>query len=57
MKALCNFAIQGVFLMEGMWSRFFPAEQGLRSLIQRGAIGEALQADARFTFAASQVRA
>ena len=50
-------ALQGVFLMEGMWSRFFPAEQALRSLLQRGAIGEPLQADARFTFAGSKVRA
>ena len=42
--------------MEGMWSRFFPAEQALRLLLQRGVIGEPLQADARFTFAGSKVR-
>ena len=49
--------MQGVFLMEGMWSRFFPAEQALRTLLRSGAIGEPLQADARFTFAGSEVRA
>ena len=41
--------------MEGMWSRFFPAEQALRTLLRSGAIGEPLQADARFTFAGSEV--
>ena len=42
--------------MEGMWSRFHPAEQALRALLRSGAIGEPLMADARLTFRAAEVR-
>lgn len=39
-----------LFLMEGMWTRFFPAMARLRALLQEGAIGEPrlLQADFGF---------
>eukprot|EP01052_Picozoa_sp_SAG31_P025761 SAG31_NODE_2280_length_6025_cov_8.850321_6_plen_157_part_00 len=38
---------QGVMLQEGMWSRFFPATEHCRSLLEAGAIGTVkfLQAD------------
>ena len=41
---------KGVFLMEGMWSRFFPAMVKVRELLAEGAIGELrlLQADFGF---------
>ncbi|EDW28858.1 GL19399 [Drosophila persimilis] len=40
-KELCVLAEQrGVFLMEGMWSRFFPSYDRLRELLQSDAIGE-----------------
>jgi dihydrodiol dehydrogenase / D-xylose 1-dehydrogenase (NADP) len=41
---------KGLFLMEGHWSRFFPAMARLRELVREGAIGEPrlLQADFGF---------
>jgi hypothetical protein len=30
---------QGVFFMEGMWTRFFPAVRKVRELIHSGAVG------------------
>lgn len=50
-------AWQGVFCMEGMWQRFFPASQALRALLRAGAIGQPLSVDARKTFLADEVRA
>ena len=44
--------MQGVFIMEALWGRFCPAQQGLRALIRGGAIGEPLQGDARCAFLA-----
>ncbi|KAH8241023.1 hypothetical protein KR026_010378 [Drosophila bipectinata] len=34
---------RGVFLMEGMWSRFFPSYERLRELLNADAIGEVTQ--------------
>ena len=39
-----------VFLMEGMWMRFFPAFQKARDLIRNGEIGEVRALDAAFAF-------
>jgi hypothetical protein len=46
---------QGVFCMEGMWQRFFPASGALRALLRGGAIGRPLSVDARKTFLADEV--
>ena len=37
-----------VFLMEGMWSRFFPAMKKARELVDNGAIGEPVMVQADF---------
>ena len=41
---------QGVLLMEGMWTRFFPATQEVRRLVQSGEIGEVRMIQADFSF-------
>ena len=40
------------FLMEGMWSRFFPAMQKVRDLLAEGAIGKPMLLEADFGFRA-----
>jgi predicted dehydrogenase len=47
---------QGVFLMEAMWTRFFPAMVKLRDLIAGGAIGEVMLVQADFGFRMGTVR-
>ena len=42
--------------MEGMWSRFLPAELAVRQLIRSGRIGNVLMANAQFTFLADEAR-
>uniref|UniRef100_A0A8D0DHS9 Trans-1,2-dihydrobenzene-1,2-diol dehydrogenase n=1 Tax=Salvator merianae TaxID=96440 RepID=A0A8D0DHS9_SALMN len=39
---------KNVFLMEGFWSRFFPASEKIRSLLSQGAIGDVLVFHAEF---------
>lgn len=39
---------QGVMLQDGMWTRFFPAVEHARTLIEEGAIGEPLMIHADF---------
>ena len=39
---------QGVMLQDGMWTRFFPAVEHARTLIEQGAIGEPLMVHADF---------
>jgi predicted dehydrogenase len=41
---------RGLFLMEGMWSRFFPAAARVRELVRDGAIGEVRLVQADFGF-------
>jgi predicted dehydrogenase len=41
---------KGVFLMEGMWSRYFPAMQRVRELVSGGAIGAIRLVQADFGF-------
>ncbi len=43
---------RGVFLMEGMWSRYFPVMGRIRELIAAGAIGEVRIVQADFGFRA-----
>ena len=41
---------QNLFLMEGMWTRFFPAMTRLRELVKAGAIGDVRMLQADFGF-------
>ncbi len=43
---------RGLFLMEGMWTRFFPTMERLRKLLSDGTIGEPRMLTADFGFAA-----
>ena len=43
---------RGLFLMEGMWTRFFPLMERVRNLISTGAIGEARMLFVDFGFRA-----
>ncbi|RHY33430.1 hypothetical protein DYB32_002094 [Aphanomyces invadans] len=49
---------KGLFLMEAMWTRFFPAIQHVRSLLADGVIGDvhAVHADMGFAFPSSADR-
>ena len=42
--------LNGRFLMEGMWTRFFPAVRHARQLIADGAIGSVVHVQADFGF-------
>ena len=39
---------KGLFLLEGMWTRFFPAIQKARELLSSGAIGDVISVSADF---------
>lgn len=55
-QEVINFAReQGVFLMEAMWTRFFPAMFKLRDLMAGGAIGDVLLVQADFGFRMGRV--
>ena len=43
-------AEKGLFLMEAMWSRFFPAAQALKQLINEGALGDIRRIAGDFAF-------
>jgi predicted dehydrogenase len=43
---------KGLFLMEGMWTRFFPLMEELRRLVSEGAIGELRMLNVDFGFRA-----
>ncbi|UFS58794.1 Gfo/Idh/MocA family protein [Subtercola endophyticus] len=45
---------RGVFVMEAIWSRFLPAYQTLRALVDAGEIGDVVGLDANFGFAVPQ---
>ncbi|MDQ7037132.1 MAG: Gfo/Idh/MocA family oxidoreductase [Anaerolineae bacterium] len=50
-EEVINFAReQGVFLMEAMWTRYFPAMIKLRDLLAAGAIGDIMLVQADFGF-------
>lgn len=42
---------KGLFLMEAIWSRFFPSYQYVRQQIQNGALGDIVSVEAEFGFA------
>jgi predicted dehydrogenase len=44
---------RGLFLMDAIWSRFFPMMDGLRALLAEGAIGEVRMVSADFGFRTS----
>mgnify|MGYP000165007160 CR=1 FL=1 len=44
---------QGLFLMEGLWTRFMPATQKVLDLVQSGSIGEIESIEADFSFKAN----
>lgn len=44
-----------LFLMEGLWSRFFPAYQYLRKQIDTGMLGEIQKVDVEFGFPLTEV--
>jgi predicted dehydrogenase len=41
---------KGLFLMEGMWTRFFPTTRAVRKLVQEGAIGKVISVTASLGF-------
>ena len=41
---------KGLFLMEGMWTRFFPATRAVRKLVKDGAIGKVVSMHASLGF-------
>lgn len=41
---------KGLFLMEGMWTRFFPAMSKVRELINEGVIGDVVAVHSDFGF-------
>jgi predicted dehydrogenase len=43
---------KGLFLMEGMWTRFFPLMEGVRRLVSGGALGEVRMLNVDFGFRA-----
>lgn len=40
---------KGLFFMEAVWSRFFPAYEYVRKLLADGAIGDVVQVNANMT--------
>lgn len=44
-----------LFLMEAVWSRFFPAYQYLRKQIDSGVLGEIQEVDVEFGFALNEI--
>lgn len=53
---VCTLAKQKkLFLMEAIWSRFFPAYQELQKVVKNGAIGEVRQITCNFGFPISEV--
>jgi dihydrodiol dehydrogenase / D-xylose 1-dehydrogenase (NADP) len=46
-----------VFIMEGLWTRFFPAVEQARLLVQQGVIGEVISVFSDFNFCASDSEA
>ena len=46
---------QDVMLQDGLWSRFFPAVEHARHLIEEGAIGDVVMVQADFDALASEL--
>lgn len=55
-KKLIQYAeIKKLFLMEAVWSRFFPAYQYVRKQIDSGVLGEIQEVDVSFGFPLTEV--
>lgn len=53
--ALISYAEEkGLFLMEAIWSRFFPSYQHIREQIENGSLGEITSVEIEFGFASLQ---
>ncbi|MDF7799310.1 Gfo/Idh/MocA family oxidoreductase [Pontiellaceae bacterium B1224] len=53
-KAIAMARANNLFLMEGMWTRFLPAIQKARELVNEGAIGDVITVKADLAFRAPQ---
>ncbi len=42
--------VKGLFVMEGMWTRFLPAIQEVKKVVDQGEIGDIIEIDADFCF-------
>ena len=49
-KCIAKAKEKGLFLMEGMWTRFFPATREIRKLVADGAIGKIVSVSASLGF-------
>jgi dihydrodiol dehydrogenase / D-xylose 1-dehydrogenase (NADP) len=49
-KCMAKAKEKGLFLMEGMWTRFFPATREIRKLVADGAIGKIVSVSASLGF-------
>lgn len=55
LELLAHAKAKGVFLMEGIWTRFFPAVRHARRVIEEGLIGTVVGVNSDFGFNASDV--
>jgi len=49
-KCIAKAKEKGLFLMEGMWTRFFPTTRAVRKAVQEGAIGKVVSVTASLGF-------
>ena len=54
-KLLAHAKAKKLFFMEAIWSRYFPAYQHVKQLIDNGVLGEIKEVDVEFGFKIAQV--